>query len=65
MNFKFSKGQTVQASELIHDSVKPGTKGTVKTHRKLDSDVTNQYLVKFKGHSDYYACSEYELEKVS
>lgn len=62
--FKFSKGQAVQALVRLHDKVKPGTKGTVKTHRRLESDECNQYLVKFKGHSDYHACSEHELEAV-
>lgn len=60
--FKFSKGQTIQASELIHDSVKPGTKGIVKTHRNIDAG--NEYLVKFKGHADLHSCYERQLEKV-
>jgi hypothetical protein len=64
MNFKFSKNQTVQALVRLHDKVKPGTKGTVKTHRRLEGDESNRYLVKFKGHDNYYACSEHELEKV-
>jgi hypothetical protein len=64
VNFKFSKNQTVQALFLLHEKVKPGTKGTVKTHRRLEGDTSNQYLVKFKGHANYFACSEHELDKV-
>lgn len=62
--FKFSKKQLVQALERIHDDVKPGTKGVVKTHRNLGEGAGNEYLVKFKGHENWYACFEHQLSKV-
>jgi hypothetical protein len=63
MNFKFSKNQTVRASQNTElGDVKKGTRGRVVTHR-ADPDV-NVYLVKFRGAEHYVACKEQELEKV-